>query len=43
MKSRQDAANASAPELSPEIWAAAQRKFGDAIRLLERGDLKGAK
>lgn len=43
MKSRQDAANASAPDLSPEIWAAAQRKFGDAIRLLERGDLKGAK
>ncbi len=43
MKSRQDAANARAPELSPEIWAEAQRKFGDAIRLLERGDLKGSK
>lgn len=43
MKSRQDAANARAPELSPEIWAEAQRKFGDAIRILERGDLKGAK
>lgn len=43
MKSRQDAANARAPELSPEIWQEAQRKFGDAIRLLERGDLKGAK
>jgi len=43
MKSRQDAANASAPDLSSEIWAAAQRKFGDAIRLLERGDLKSAK
>jgi len=43
MKSRQDAANARAPELSPEIWAEAQRKFGDAIRLLERGDLKNAK
>jgi outer membrane protein OmpA-like peptidoglycan-associated protein len=43
MKSRQDAANARAPELSSEIWAEAQRKFGDAIRLLERGDLKGAK
>jgi outer membrane protein OmpA-like peptidoglycan-associated protein len=41
MKSRQDAANAKAPQLSPEIWAEAQRKFGDAIRLLERGDLKG--
>jgi hypothetical protein len=43
MKSRQDAANARAPELSAEIWAEAQRKFGDAIRLLERGDLKGSK
>jgi len=43
MKSRQDAANARAPELQPEIWAKAQREFGDAIRLLERGDLKGSK
>lgn len=43
MKSRQDAANARAPELSPEIWQSAQRKFGDAIRLLERGDLKGSR
>ena len=43
MKSRQDAANARAPELAPETWAEAQRKFGDAIRLLERGDLKGSK
>jgi outer membrane protein OmpA-like peptidoglycan-associated protein len=43
MKSRQDAANAEAPQLSPEIWQEAQRKFGDAIRLLERGDLKGSK
>ena len=43
LKSRQDAANARAPELSPEIWQEAQRKFGDAIRLLERGDLKGSR
>ncbi|MEE8426532.1 MAG: hypothetical protein V3S15_04545, partial [Woeseiaceae bacterium] len=43
MKSRQDAANARAPELSRDIWQNAQRKFSDAIRLLERGDLKGAK
>ena len=43
MKSRQDAANARAPELESEIWQQAQRKFGDAIRFLERGDLKGAK
>ncbi len=43
MKSRQDAANARAPELAAELWQDAQRKFGDAIRLLERGDLKGSK
>ena len=43
MKSRQDAANAKAPQLSAEIWQEAQRKFGDAVRLLERGDLKGSK
>ena len=43
MKSRQDAANAQAPKLAAEIWQEAQRKFGDAIRLLERGDLKGSK
>ena len=43
MKSRQDAANARAPELSEDIWEEAQRKFGDAIRLLERGDLKGSR
>jgi OOP family OmpA-OmpF porin len=43
MKSRQDAANARSPELSNEIWQEAQRKFGDAIRLLERGDLKGSR
>jgi len=43
MKSRQDAANARAPELSAEIWQQAQRKFADAIRLLERGDLKNSK
>ena len=43
MKSRQDAANARAPELAPELWNEAQQDFGDAIRLLERGDLKGAK
>ncbi|MDJ0918780.1 MAG: OmpA family protein [Woeseiaceae bacterium] len=42
LKSRQDAANALAPKLAPDIWERAQRSFGDAIRLLERGDLKGA-
>ena len=43
MKSRQDAANARAPELAGELWQDAQQEFADAIRLLERGDLKGAK
>src|SRR5210317_2449308 len=43
LKSRQDAANARAPQLSADIWEQAQRKFGEAIRLLERGDLKGSK
>lgn len=43
MKSRQDAANAKAPELSRDVWDKAQREFGSAIRYLERGDLKNAK
>ena len=43
MKSRQDAANALAPKLSPDIWNEAQRKFGQAVDTLERGDLKNAK
>ncbi len=43
MKSRQDAANARAPELSQDLWEKAQRQFGSAIRYLERGDLKRAK
>ena len=42
LKSRQDAANAEAPKRSPELWQDAQRKFADAIRYLERGDLKSA-
>ena len=43
MKSRQDAANARAPDLSPDLWQQAQRKFAEAFRLMERGDLKNAK
>jgi len=43
LKSRQDAANAKAPELSPDLWADAQDKFADAIRYLESGNLKNAK
>ena len=43
MKSRQDAANARAPELARDTWDKAQREFGNAIRYLERGDLKRAK
>ena len=42
LKSRQDAANAEAPQRSPELWQQAQRKFAEAIRYLERGDLKNA-
>ncbi len=43
LKSRQDAANAKAPKLSPEVWQKAQREFGSAIRYLESGNLKLAK
>lgn len=43
MKSRQDAANANAPKLSPDLWEDAQRDFGSAIRYVERGDLDAAK
>lgn len=43
MKSRQDAANARAPDVSPELWKRAQRVFGDAIRQVERGDLDDAR
>jgi outer membrane protein OmpA-like peptidoglycan-associated protein len=43
IKSRQDAANAKAPQLSRDVWDKAQREFGNAIRYLERGDLKTAK
>jgi OmpA-OmpF porin, OOP family len=39
LKSRQDAANARAPELSRDLWDRAQREFANAIRYLERGDL----
>lgn len=42
LKSRQDAANARAPELSRDLWDRAQREFANAIRYLERGDLKRA-
>jgi len=43
LKSRQDAANAKAPELSADLWEDAQSKFADAIRYLESGNLKNAK
>ncbi len=43
LKSRQDAANALAPKLSPELWDDAQRTFQRAIQILERGDLKNSK
>ncbi|ANO52342.1 OmpA family protein [Woeseia oceani] len=43
MKSRQDAANARAPQLASDLWEKAQREFADAIRYLERGDLQRSK
>jgi OOP family OmpA-OmpF porin len=43
IKSRQDAANAHAPKLAPDLWDDAQRKFVRAVQLMERGDLKNAK
>ncbi|MFQ6005606.1 MAG: OmpA family protein [Woeseia sp.] len=43
LKSRQDAFNARANELSKDIWDKANREFASAIRYLERGDLKSAK
>ena len=43
IKSRQDGANARAPELATDLWDKAQQEFVRAIQLLERGDLKNAK
>ena len=43
IKSRQDGANAQAPQLAPELWSDAQQEFMRAVRLMERGDLKNAK
>jgi len=43
IKSRQDAANAKAPKLAPDLWDDAQQKFVRAIQLMERGDLRNAK
>lgn len=40
IKTRKDARNADAPLLSQPIWEDAEEKFADAIRVLERGDLK---
>lgn len=43
IKTRKDARNADAPGLSQPIWEDAEDKFGDAIRVLERGDLRNGK
>jgi outer membrane protein OmpA-like peptidoglycan-associated protein len=43
INSRQDGANAKAPELSSDLWDQAQQEFVRAIQLLERGDMKNAK
>lgn len=42
MKSRQDAANAHAPQTAPQLWERAQKEFGSAIRDVEDGDLDDA-
>ena len=42
-KSRQDGANARAPELATDNWIEANKKFVRAIQLVERGDLKNAR
>ena len=43
IRSRQDAANAQAPKLAPDLWDDAQQKFVRAIQFMERGDLQKAK
>lgn len=43
IKTRIDARRAEAPTMSQPIWADAEDKFADAIRVLERGDLKNGK
>ncbi|MEM7763461.1 MAG: OmpA family protein [Pseudomonadota bacterium] len=43
IKTRIDARGADAPTLSAPIWSDAEDKFADAIRVLERGDLKSGK
>lgn len=43
MKSRQDAANARAPDLAAELWRDAQQEFASAIENLEDGDLEDAR
>jgi OOP family OmpA-OmpF porin len=43
IKSRQDGANAKAPELSTELWDRAQQQFVRSIQSLERGDIKNSK
>ncbi len=40
IKTRQDARAADAASLSGPIWEDAERRFADAVRELERGDLK---
>ncbi|MEM9172198.1 MAG: OmpA family protein [Pseudomonadota bacterium] len=43
LATRQDAMAAQAQQLSEPIWDDAQRKLADAVRALERGDLKAGK
>lgn len=43
LKSRDDGSKAGAPSRSKPLWDDAQETLGEAIRYLERGDLKAAK
>jgi OmpA-OmpF porin, OOP family len=43
IKTRDDAQNANAPTLSPELWTEAQKSFDEAARRLEYGNIRVAR
>ncbi|MEM6817577.1 MAG: OmpA family protein [Pseudomonadota bacterium] len=43
LETREDAQKADAPTLSGPIWEDAEKKLADAIRVLERGDLRNGR
>ncbi len=43
LETREDARKADAPTLSGPIWEDAEKKLADAIRVLERGDLRNGR